>query len=162
MNCIVAVDSNWAIGLNNHLLVSIPADMRFFRETTKQKIVIMGRSTLESFPGGKPLQNRVNIVISHDPNFTVPGATVVHSIEEPAAAASQYPSGDVFVIGGASIYRQFLPYCDVAYVTRIDYSYDADTYFPNLDDDSEWEMTECSEEQTYYDLTYCFTTYRRK
>lgn len=161
MKCIVAVDSNWAIGKNNQLLVSIPADMRFFKEQTMGKVVIMGRTTLESFPGGKPLKGRVNIVVTRDPRYYAPDAVIVHSVEEAAAVASRYPADDVYVIGGASIYRQFLPLCDTAYVTKIDYAYDADTYFPNLDDAPDWELTEESDEQTYYDLTYAFTTYNR-
>ena len=161
MKCIVAVDSNWAIGKNNQLLVSIPADMRFFKEQTMGKVVLMGRATLESFPGGKPLKGRVNIVVTRDPRYYAPDAVIVHSVEEAAAVASRYPADDVYVIGGASTYRQFLPLCDTAYVTKIDYAYDADTYFPNLDDAPDWELTEESDEQTYYDLTYAFTTYNR-
>ena len=161
MKCIVAVDSNWAIGKNNKLLVSIPADMRFFKEHTMGKVVIMGRATLESFPGGKPLKGRVNIVVTRDPKYYVPDAIIVHSVKEAAKAAADYPADDVFVIGGASIYRQFLPLCDTAYVTKIDYAYDADTYFPNLDEAPDWELLEESDEQTYYDLTYAFTTYNR-
>lgn len=161
MKCIVAVDSNWAIGKNNQLLVSIPADMRFFKEQTMGKVVIMGRATLESFPGGKPLKGRVNIVVTRDPRYYAPDAVVVHSVEEAAAVASRYPADDVYVIGGASIYRQFLRLCDTAYVTKIDYAYDADTYFPNLDEAPDWELLEESDEQTYYDLTYAFTTYNR-
>lgn len=161
MKCIVAVDSNWAIGKNNQLLVSIPADMRFFKEQTMNKVVIMGRNTLTSFPGGKPLKNRVNIVVTRDPKFYVPDAVIVHSVKQAAEAAAAYSPDDVYVIGGASIYRQFLPLCDAAFVTKIDYSYDADTYFPNLDENPAWELTEESDEQTYYDLTYHFTTYNR-
>lgn len=162
MNCIVAVDNHWGIGRRNGLLVSIPADMRFFRTETTGKTVIMGRTTLESFPGGKPLKNRFNIVVTRDPNYKVPDAAVVHSVEEAAELAGSYPSENVYVIGGASIYRQFLPYCDTAYVTKIDYLYDADTFFPDLDADPEWECTEESEEQTYYDIIYRFTKYVRK
>ena len=162
MKCIAAVDSNWAIGKNNKLLVSIPADMRFFRDHTVNKVVIMGRATLQSFPGAKPLKNRINIVVTRDPKFYVPDAIIVHSVKEAADAAAAYPADDVFVIGGASIYRQFLPLCDTAYITKIDYAYDADTYFPNLDEDPEWELTSESDEQTYYDLTYTFTEYRKK
>ena len=161
MKCIAAVDRNWAIGKNNKLLVSIPADMRFFRDHTVGKVVIMGRATLQSFPGAKPLKNRINIVVTRDPDFYVPDAIIVHSVREAAEAAAAYPAEDVFVIGGASIYRQFLPLCDTAYITKIDYTYDADTYFPNLDADPEWTLESESEEQTYYDLTYNFTLYRR-
>lgn len=161
MKCIAAVDRNWAIGKNNKLLVSIPADMRFFRDHTVGKVVIMGRATLQSFPGAKPLKNRINIVVTRDPKFYVPDAIIVHSVQEAAEAAAAYPAEDVYVIGGASIYRQFLPLCDTAYITKIDYAYDADTYFPNLDADPEWALENESDEQTYYDLTYTFTEYKR-
>lgn len=160
MNLIVAVDKNWAIGKNNKLLVSIPADMKFFRETTKGNIVVMGRKTLESFPQGQPLQNRVNIVISRNKDYKVKGAVVVHSIEEAIEEAKKY-EGDVYVIGGESIYRVMLPYCQTALVTKIDHAYTADTYFPNLDEDPEWELTGETEEQTYFDLEYVFRRYER-
>lgn len=160
MNLIVALDKNWAIGKNNKLLVSIPADMKFFRETTKGNIVVMGRKTLESFPQGQPLQNRVNIVISRNKDYKVKGAVVVHSIEEAIEEAKKY-EGDVYVIGGESIYRAMLPYCQTALVTKIDHAYTADTYFPNLDEDPEWELTGETEEQTYFDLEYVFRRYER-
>lgn len=160
MNLIVAVDKNWAIGQDNKLLVSIPADMKFFRETTKGNIVVMGRKTLESFPQGHPLQNRVNIVISRNKDYKVKGAVVVHSIEEAIEEAKKY-EGDVYVIGGESIYRAMLPYCQTALVTKIDHAYTADTYFPNLDEDPEWELTGETEEQTYFDLEYVFRRYER-
>ena len=161
MNLIVAVDSNWAIGKENKLLVSIPQDMKFFRETTKGKVVAMGRKTLESFPQGQPLKNRVNIVITRNPSYKVKDAVVVHSVEEAIEESRKY-DGDVFVIGGESIYRAMLPYCDTALVTRIDYAYEADTWFPNLDEDEEWELTDEGEEQTCFDLEYAFTRYERK
>lgn len=162
MKCIVAVDQNWAIGNNNKLLVSIPADMKFFRETTAGGVVILGRKTLETFPGGKPLKNRINIVITKNKDYNVEGATVVHSIDEALKVAEAYNSDDVYVIGGDSIYRQMLPYCDTAIVTKIEFAYAADTYFPNLDQDDEWEMTATSDEQTYFDLEYAFTKYERR
>lgn len=161
MNLIVAVDSNWAIGKENKLLVSIPQDMKFFRETTKGKVVAMGRKTLESFPQGRPLANRVNIVISHNPDYQVKDAIVVHSVEE-AMQESKKHEGEVFVIGGESIYRMMLPYCSKVYVTKIDHAYQADTYFPNLDQLEDWEMTEVSEEHTCFDLEYVFSTYERR
>ena len=127
MNIIVAADKNWGIGRNNELLVSIPADMKMFREETTGKVVVMGRKTLESFPNGLPLKKTTNIVII-----------------------------------GNSIYRQMLPYCDVAHVTKIDFAYEADAYFPDLDEDPDWEVTAESEEQTYFDLEYTFVKYERK
>lgn len=161
MNLIVAVDKNWAIGKNNKLLVSIPADMKFFRETTKGNIVVMGRKTLESFPQGQPLKNRVNIVITKNPNYKVKDAIVVHSVEEAVEECGRHV-GEVYVIGGESIYRAMLPYCDTALVTKIDHAYEADTYFPNLDKHPEWELTGETEEQTYFDLEYVFAKYERK
>lgn len=161
MKLIVAADRNWAIGKNNKLMWSIPADMKFFRETTQENVVIMGRKTLESFPQGQPLKNRVNIVITRNPSYKVKDAVVVHSVEEAIEESRKY-DGDVFVIGGESIYRAMLPYCDTALVTRIDYAYEADTWFPNLDEDEEWELTDEGEEQTCFDLEYAFTRYERK
>lgn len=117
MNLIVAVDKNWAIGYQNKLLVSIPEDMKFFRTTTTGKVVVMGRKTLETFPNGLPLKNRTNIVLTRNPEYKVKGAEVVHTVEEALELISEYPPEDVYVIGGDTIYRQFLPYCDVAHVT---------------------------------------------
>lgn len=162
MNLIVAVDKNWAIGCNNDLLVSIPADKKFFRTETTGKAIIMGRKTLESFPNGQPLKDRTNIVITRKKDYKCNGAVIVHSIEEALEEAKKFASEDVYVIGGGEIYKQMLPYCDLAHVTKIDYAYQADTYFPNLDADPEWEMTGISDEQTYYDLIYEFCRYERK
>lgn len=162
MNLIVAVDKNWAIGKDNRLLVSIPADMKFFRSVTTGKVVVMGRKTLESFPNGLPLKNRTNIVLTQNPDFRVKDAIVCHSVPEVLEELKQYESGDVYVIGGDSIYRQFLPYCDVAHVTKVDHTYEAGAWFPNLDEMPEWEITADSEEQTYFDLEYCFLKYERK
>lgn len=161
MNLIVNVDKNWAIGLKNKLLVSIPQDMKFFRETTTGKVVVMGRKTLESFPGGQPLKKRTNIVLTSDQHYQAGEAVIVHSMEELLEELKKYKEEDIYVIGGESIYRSLLPYCKKAYVTKTDHAYDADTYFPNLDEDSEWKMTKISEEQTYFDLEYVFTIYER-
>lgn len=162
MNLIVAVDKNWAIGLNNKLLVRIPSDQKFFREETTGKVVVLGRKTLETFPGGLPLKNRTNIILSTDRNYKVKDAVVVHSIEELLEEVKQYPSEDVYIIGGESVYREMLPYCDTAHVTKIDHAYEADTYFPNLDEMEGWEVTACSEEQTYFDLEFEFVKYEKR
>ena len=161
MNLIAAVDKNWAIGKNNELLVSIPNDMKMFRQMTTGKVVVMGRKTLESFPNGLPLKNRVNIVLTKNQNYQVKGAIIVHSVEEVLEELKKYDSEDVYVIGGEQIYRQMLPYCDTAHMTKIDHAYEADAYFPNLDEDPEWKMTKVSDEQTYFDLEYVFTIYER-
>ena len=135
MNLIVAVDSNWAIGKENKLLVSIPQDMKFFVRQQKGKVVAMGRKTLESFPGGQPLKNRVNVVLTTDKNYKVKRYRDRTFRRRDGRRIKKYNSEDVYVIGGESIYRQLLPYCTKAYVTKIDHAYDADTYFPDLDAD---------------------------
>lgn len=162
MNVIAAVDENWAIGKDNKLLVSIPADMKFFRTTTTGNVVVMGRKTLESFPNQKPLPNRVNIVLTREVSYQVEGAVVVHSLEELKEALAPYEEESVYVIGGESIYRQLLPWCQVAYITKIEYAYDADAHFPDLDKDEEWTVSDEGEEETYFDLTYRFMRYERK
>ena len=122
MNLIAAVDEKWAIGKNNELLVRIPAGQKCFRETTTGMVVVMGRKTLESFPNGLPLKNRTNIVLTHNPNYKVKDAIVVHSMEELHEELRKYPSEDVYVIGGEKIYRQLLDECDVAHITKICYT----------------------------------------
>ena len=161
MNLIAAVDNNWAIGKNNQLLVSIPADMKFFRTTTTGKVVVMGRKTLESFPNGLPLKNRTNIVLTHDKSYKVKDAIIVYSMDELWEELKKYDSDDIYVIGGESIYRQLVDACDVAHITKIDFAYDADAYFPNLDEKTDWELTADSEEQTYFDLIYHFLKYEK-
>lgn len=161
MNMIVAVDRHWAIGRDGQLLASIPADQKLFREETLSKVIVMGRKTLESLPAGQPLYGRVNVVLSRDPDYQVKGAVVCHSVEEAQKELQKYASDDVFIIGGQSIYEQFLPYCDTAHVTYIDYEYQADTYFPNLDQMKGWEMDLETEEETYFDICYTFRRYRR-
>lgn len=162
MNLVVAVDENWAIGNKNQLLVRIPNDMKQFRELTTGKVVVLGRKTLETFPQGLPLKNRTNIILSTDPNYQVKDAIVAHSIDELLTVLKDYDDEDIFIIGGDSIYKQMLPYCKVAHVTKIDHAYEADRYFPNLDKDPQWEITADSDEQYYFDLTYHFIKYERK
>ena len=161
MNIIVAADSNWGIGKNNQLLVSIPADMKMFRQETTGKVVVMGRKTLESFPNGLPLKNRTNIVLTGNKNYKANGAIIVHTIEELLEEIKKYPSDEVYCIGGDSVYKQLLPYCDTAHVTKIDFAYEADSHFPNLDEMPEWKITAESEEQTYFDLEYTFVKCER-
>jgi dihydrofolate reductase len=162
MKIIVAVDKNWGIGYQNKLLISIPEDMRFFRNKTMNKVVIMGKNTLDTFPGGNALKNRVNIVITRNENCVRTDAIVVHSIEEAMEEVTKYKAEDIYVIGGASIYKQFLPFCDTAFVTKIEYAYQADTFFPDLDEDKDWNITEESEKFVYCDTEYTFYKYERK
>lgn len=162
MNLIVAVDENWAIGSKNELLVSIPADHKFFRQETTGKVVVLGRKTLETFPQGLPLKNRTNIILSSNPDYKVKDAITVHNTEELLEELKQYPEEDIYIIGGESVYRQMLPYCNVAHVTKIDRAYEADAYFPNLDEMPEWVVTADSDEQVYFDITYRFLKYEKR
>ena len=162
MNLIVAVDNNWAIGNKNELLVRIPNDHKHFREETTGKVVVLGRKTLETFPQGQPLKNRTNIILTTDHKYQVKDAIIVHSIQELLEELKKYNDEDIYIIGGESVYRQMLPYCNVAHITKIDRTYEADTYFPNLDQDEEWHITADSDEQTYFDIAYQFLKYERK
>ena len=167
MNLIVAVDKEWGIGNKGDLLVRIRADLKKFSEITSGKIVILGSNTLATFPGGKVLKNRVNIVLHPDPAYAPEGATVVHSIDEAVAEAAKYNTDDVFVIGGASVYRQMLPYCKRAYITKIEKSFEKDTWIPDLDASPEWELKEEGElmrsnpETDKVDVEFKFTVYER-
>lgn len=159
---LVAADANWAIGCKNQLLVSIPNDHKTFRQMTEGKVIVLGRKTLATFPQGLPLQNRTNMILSGNPSFSIKGAQILHSLEELLAALGGYPGEDIYIVGGESVYRMMLPYCDTVHVTRIDHAYEADAYFPNLDQLPEWEIAEESEEQTYFDISYTFVRYERK
>ena len=129
MNLIAAADENWAIGKDGGLLAHLPGDMKFFRETTKEKVVVMGRKTLESFPGKKPLKNRVNIVLTRNTDYAPEGVTLCGSVEEALELLKQYDSEDVFIIGGGTVYRAFLPYCKKAYITHIFHTFLRIRYF---------------------------------
>lgn len=161
MNLIAAVDKNWGIGNKGKLLVTIPEDSQMFREETYGKVVVMGRKTLDSLPSKATLSERRNIVLTRDKNFTRKDAVVCHSVEEALEELKKYNTEDIYIIGGDAIYREFLPYCDTAHITKIDYKYEADTYFPNLDADSEWHITATSDEHTYFDICYEFVKYER-
>ena len=170
MEAIVAVTANWGIGKDNGLLISIPEDMKFFRTTTSNAIVIMGRKTLESFPGGRPLKNRINIVITRDEAYAPEGVIIVHTPKEAAAKAEELRKvnlkedggeRNIFVIGGASIYRQMYGMCDTIYVTKVDKEMEADAFFPDLDSDPEWKVAEESPEAVYEGTTYKFVTYKK-
>lgn len=162
MNLIAAVDQNWGIGFENKLLVSIPDDMKFFRDVTMGKVVVMGRKTFESFPGGGALKGRTNIVMTCNCEFSRDGVLCVNNREELMKELEKYESKDVYIIGGESVYRELLPFCQTAYITKINYAYQADAHFPNLDKEEGWEITAKSEEQTYFNLEYFFYKYEKK
>lgn len=158
MRAIFHADREWGIGKNNGLMFSIPQDMKFFRETTKGKVVVMGLNTLLSFPNGKPLKNRVNIVLCPD---DVPEDVItVHSPEELFQEVKKYPEDDVFVIGGASVYRLLIPYCTEVLVTRVDAVGGADTFVPDLDADENFELAYESAPVEDNGYTLTFRTYR--
>lgn len=162
MKAIVAVSREWGIGRDNSLLFSIPEDMKQFKEITTGHIVVMGRKTLESLPEGKPLKNRINIVLTKNIEFDCRGALIVHSISELQEVLQRYPSEEVFVIGGGSIYKVLMPWIDTVYVTKVDRSAKADTFFPNLDDNPSWQIVNSSENKEHDGLTFRFVIYERK
>lgn len=160
-NLIASADKNWGIGQKNQLLVRIPSDMNRFREMTTGNIVVMGRKTLESLPGGMALQGRTNVVLTKNRDFQAKNVVVFHDVESLQEFLKEQ-NAKVYIIGGESIYRQLLEYCDTAYITKIDHAYAADAYLPDLDADENWEVVSESDEHTYFDLEYTYVVYRRK
>ncbi len=159
MKAIVAVDKNWGIGKKNDLLFSLPADMAYFREKTLNKVVVMGSNTLKSFPGGKPLKNRTNIVL-------FPGGEkrddciIVESLEELSATLKQFNADDVFIIGGAMFYKTMLPYCSEVLVTKVDADGGAEVFYENLDNLPNWSCESVSDPQETNGYTIRFTVYK--
>jgi len=143
MKLIVAVSQNWGIGKDNSLLFNIPKDMKFFRDTTMGKRIVLGRKNLESFPGGKPLKNRENVLLTRNKSYKLEGVTVFNNIKD--FLAYDKNSEDTYVIGGESIYRLLLPYCDTCYVTKVFEKVPCDKYMVNLDKSRNWKCTEQSE-----------------
>jgi dihydrofolate reductase len=162
MKTIVAVDNNWGIGKDGCLLCNLPGDLKYFKDKTLGKVVVMGRTTYESLPGKKPLKGRVNIVLSRNPDFQPEGCIKCRSMGELFKALENYDMEDVFIIGGEDIYRQFSPYCSGHLVTKINANFDADKHFENLDKRGDLELVEESEPQNENGVEYCFTEYRRK
>lgn len=162
MNLIVAVDENWGIGKDGDLLCRISADMKMFRATTTGHVLVLGRKTLESFPGKKPLPNRTHIVLTANRAYEAEGVILCHSLEELPAVLADYAEDDIFVIGGDSVYQQLLPLCQKAYITKIYDKFPADTYFPNLDENPEWMLTEKGEVQEEKGVRFSFDIYERK
>lgn len=158
MKLIVAADKNWAIGNEGNLLCHLPGDLKYFKEKTIGKTVVMGRKTLESLPGGKPLPARKNVVLTRNRDFAPEGCETVHSIEELLA---KYSGEDVMVIGGGEVYRRLLPCCDSCYVTRIDAEFEADTHIPNLDESADFKLVWQSRDNEEKGITYRFTEYKR-
>ena len=158
MKLIVAADKNWAIGKDNDLLCHLPGDLKYFKERTTGKTVVMGRKTLESLPGGKPLPKRTNIVLTRDESFEKEGCVIIHSIEE---LLEKYGQEDLMVMGGAEIYTKLLPYCDTCYITEIDKEFEADKYIPNVSADPSFQKAWESDEQIENGISYRFVEYKR-
>jgi len=160
MNLIVAVDKNWGIGCEGGLLFHIPADLKYFKEKTLGQVVVMGHNTLKSLPGGRPLKDRVNIVLSRQKGLEIPGVTVCHEPAELKTVLKPYEDKEVWVIGGAAVYELLYEYCAYAYVTRIEAVSKADRFFPNLDESPDWELTDASEVFSHEGLTFRYLIYK--
>ena len=158
---IAAADRGWAIGKNGRMLVQIPKERQLFLAETRGAAVVMGRKTFDALPGRQPLYDRENIVLSRDPGFAPRGVRVFRSFEEALAFLQTLPPEKVFIIGGESIFRQFLPWCATADITAVDYRYDGDSFLPALDRDPSWKLLHESEEETYFDLPFTFQRYIR-
>lgn len=167
MNLIAAVDAGWGIGYQNDLLVKIPQDLKYFKEKTLGKTVIMGRATFDSLPNRKPLKDRKNIVLTTRHDFEPEGVKVFHNLAEFFESLKGKNTEDIFVIGGADIYRQLLPFCSYAFITKIQNTYPADKFLVNLDSLTEWEKIY---ESPYYQFTdhtqktvnFSFITYKNQ
>ena len=161
MDCIVAVDENWGIGKDNDMLCPISTDLKRFRAITTGHVLVLGRKTLESFPNKKPLPNRTHIVLTQNRDYEAEGVTLCYSVEDLPAVLKQYEGEEIFVVGGGSIYKQMLPFCKKAYVTKIYDTFPADTYFPNLDKEEGWTLVEKGEVQEEKGVRFSFDLYEK-
>ena len=159
MELIVAVYDDWGIGASGTQPIALSADRKFFRETTRGAMVIVGRRTIDDFPGKKPLPGRVNVALTRS-NTEIPGFTLCHSPEEAAELANG--AEKAFVIGGGTVYRQMLDFCDRAYVTKVHATPESDTFFPNLDEDEDWELSEILQSGEENGIFYEMCLYTRK
>lgn len=157
MQAIVAVDAAWGIGKDGDQLCYIPADLKRFQALTTGHPVLVGRKTLATFPGGRPLKNRRNLILTTDPKADIPGGEVFATWEAALAAAP----ADTFVIGGEMVYRKALPLCDRVYVTKIHHTFSADRFFPNLDESGAWRVEQEEGPFTQEGLTYSYLQYIR-
>lgn len=158
MELIVAVYDDWGIGKDGTQPVALSADRKFFRETTRGATVIVGRKTLADFPGGRPLPNRVNVVLTRQ-NIEIDGVVICHSPEDAAKLAQN--ADRAIVIGGGSVYKQMLPFCDTAYITKVHATPESDTFFPNLDEDTQWKLEEILQSGEENGIAYQMCLYKR-
>ncbi len=161
MRALVVVDQNWGIGREGSLQFDIPKELQYFKRTTMGKAIVMGRRTLDSLPGGKPLPGRDNIVLTRDRQLQVPGATVLHSLEELETHLQGYAPEDVLLIGGEQLFDQLLDKCHEALVTRVDAQAPADRHFPNLEEDPNWQLKTCGPREEDNGYTYRICVYQK-
>lgn len=161
LKAIANVDKNWGIGAENDLLFHIPDDMKFFRKTTLNKVVIMGRKTLETLPNSKPFKDRKNIILTRDKNFSMEDCTVFNDTSELLEHIKQYDKDEVFVVGGGEIYSLLLPFCDTAIITKTLSEKNATAFFPNIDTNTEWTLSQQSDEHEYEGIKFKFCIYKR-
>lgn len=159
MHCIANVTPNWGIGCEGRLAIAIKADLKRFKELTTGHTVLLGRKTLATFPGSRPLKNRENIILTRDENYTAEGAVIAHSAEDVLRLAGQCTSDDFWVIGGESVYAQFIPYCRTARITMTYADVPADAFFPNLDELPNWHRAEVSERMTEDGIEFQYIDY---
>ena len=162
MNMIVAADRNWGIGKNGELLTHLPGDLKYFKERTLGKVVVMGRKTLESLPGGKPLPGRTNIVLTANPFFEKEGCTVVHTMDELREECTKYEPENVMLIGGAMLYNLLMEECDSLFITKIDGEFEADVFIKNADELADYKIVWQSEIQEEKGIKYQFLEYKRE
>ena len=160
MIAIVAVDRNWGIGKDGEQLLYIPEDLKRFKNFTTGNAIILGRKTMYTFPGSKPLKNRRNMILSRNPEFKAEGGEVYPDLD--SLMANVTDPDNTYVVGGAMVYNTMIGQCDKAYITKIDAEFPADCWFPNLDAMSDWEVTEESEVQEHEGVPYRYVTYKRK
>lgn len=160
MIAIVVVDKNWGIGKDGEQIVYIPGDLKRFKDFTTGNTIILGRKTMYTFPGGKPLKNRRNLILSRNPDFKVEGGEVYPDLDSLMEHVTD--SDSTYVVGGAMVYHTMIGQCDRAYVTKIDAEYPADCWFPNLDADPNWEIEWEGEQLEHEGVKYRYVNYRRK
>ena len=161
MNFIVAVTNDYAIGKDNDLLFHLPTDLKYFKATTLNKVVVMGDRTYFSLPK-RPLPNRINIVLSNNPEFNEQGIVIVRNLDELFSEIEKYDPNDVFVTGGASVYNLLMDYCDKAYITKIDKIVPADTYINNIEKMGNWKLESSSDTQTENGLDFSFKVFKNQ
>ncbi|UWG97869.1 dihydrofolate reductase [Dehalobacter sp. DCM] len=162
MKAIVSVDRNWGIGYQGDLLMKIPDDMKFFKQMTVGKVVVMGRGTYESLPGKEPLKDRINIVISSNSQFQDDRVIICRSLDDLLLELKKYPSDDICIIGGESLFKLMMPYLDELYVTKIGAAFPADTFFTDVDQNEDWKIASVGEMKNYNGIDYQVVKYIRK